>query len=241
MISNVLKIYLRMLLRSWLEVAFWHHLASWPPGAPWPRLHRFVRSATSHWTKLWLAVAAARRTDFLREKETSDASTPSSAPECRWNTIRIEPKSNWGCSNWACFMMAMPLEKLSNDLLNQCPLFRQVVIADPSGFGRTLLIETYMMFDFWQLRGNGCRCLPMSSKNPEEMARYVDLLKLCKFARNRDSSWHLKNISSSWTMRNNIWSHVINMHWMDLTHLKRTFMDIQHAWSVNSVIQCQPI
>ena len=49
------------------------------PPAPWPRLHKFVRSATSQWTKLWLTVATARRTDFLREKETSDASSPSDA------------------------------------------------------------------------------------------------------------------------------------------------------------------
>ena len=45
------------------------------------------------------------------------------------------------------------------------------------------------MFDFWQLRGNGCRMLPMSSKNPEEMARWnscgMSICSNCWFARNR--------------------------------------------------------
>ena len=45
------------------------------------------------------------------------------------------------------------------------------------------------MFDFWQLRGNGCRMLPMSSKKPEEMARWnscgMSICSNCWFARNR--------------------------------------------------------
>ena len=45
------------------------------------------------------------------------------------------------------------------------------------------------MFDFWRLRGNGCRMLPMSSKKPEEMARWnscgMSICSNCWFARNR--------------------------------------------------------
>ena len=116
MISNVLKIHLRMLLRSSLEVAFWHHLASWPPGAPWGPLASSSQIRAVGNLSLNKALAG-------RGRSTQNRLPPGERNFCCVHSflsagMSMEHNQDWaqvrGCSNWTCFMMAIPFEKVSN-------------------------------------------------------------------------------------------------------------------------------